>query len=59
MELGGSDPTLGPSVSKVTHGVAPADRRTNSAVCFGPVATGRGKRRKPEERKEKASAKNF
>ena len=58
-ELGGSDPTFGPSVSKVTHGVAPAHRRTSSAVCFGPVATGGGKRREPEERKEKASAKNF
>jgi hypothetical protein len=30
-----------------------------SAERFGPVATGRGKRREPEERKEKASAKNF
>ena len=39
--------------------VAPAHRRTNSAECFGPVATWRGKRREPEERKEKASAKNF
>jgi len=55
----GATPLFGPSVSKVTHGVAPAHRRTNSAVCFGPVATGRGKRREPEERKEKASAKNF
>jgi hypothetical protein len=55
----GATPLFGPSVSKVTRGVAPAHRRTNSAVCFGPVATGRGKRREPEERKEKASAKNF
>jgi hypothetical protein len=55
----GATPPFGPSVSTVTRGVAPAHRRTNSAVCFGPVATGRGKRREPEERKEKASAKNF
>jgi hypothetical protein len=55
----GATPPFGPSVSKVTRGVAPAHRRTNSAVCFGPVATGTGKRREPEERKEKASAKNF
>jgi hypothetical protein len=39
--------------------VAPAHRRTNSAVCFGPVATGREKRKELEERKEKASAKDF
>jgi hypothetical protein len=31
----------------------------NSAECFGPVATGREKRRELEERKEKASAKGF
>jgi len=54
----GATPLFGPSVSKVTHGVAPAQRRnTCSAECFGPVATGRGKRRELEE--EKASAKGF
>jgi hypothetical protein len=31
----------------------------NSAECFGPVATGREKKRELEERKEKASAKGF
>ena len=41
----GATPLFGPSVPKVTHEVAPAHRRTNSAACFGPVATGRGKRR--------------
>ncbi len=30
-----------------------------SAECFGPVATGREKRRELEEKKEKASAKGF
>ncbi len=51
----GATPLFGPSVSKVTHGVAPAHRRTNSAVCFGPVATGRGKEKgtRREEGKSK------
>ncbi len=39
----GATPLFVPSVSKVTHGVAPAQRRRYSAACFGPVATGRGK----------------
>jgi hypothetical protein len=30
-----------------------------SAERFGPVATGRGKRKEPAEKKEKASAKGF
>jgi hypothetical protein len=55
----GATPLFGHSLPKVTRGVAPAHRRTNSAACFGPVDTGRGKRMEPEERKEKASAKNF
>jgi len=49
----GATPLFGPSVSKVTRGVAPAHRRTNSAECFDPVANGRGKRRELEDRKEK------
>ena len=55
----GATPLFGPSLPKVTRGVAPAPRRTNSAACFGPVAIGREKRKELEERKEKASAKDF
>jgi hypothetical protein len=55
----GATPLFGPSVSKVTRGVAPAHRRTNSAVCFGPVATGRGKRREPEEREGESECQEF
>ena len=48
----GATPLFGPSVSKVNRGVAPAHRRTNSAACFGPVATAREKRRELEEGEE-------
>jgi hypothetical protein len=30
-----------------------------NAECFGPVATGEGKRKQLEEKKEKTSAKEF
>jgi hypothetical protein len=40
-------------------GSLPPTGTENSAECFGPVATGREKRRELEERKEKASAKGF
>src|SRR6266478_2376624 len=52
----GATPLFGPSVSKVTHGSLPPIGATCSAECFGPLATGREKRRELEERKEKASA---
>ena len=55
----GATPLFGPSVSKVNRGVAPPIGAAYSAEYFGPVATGRGKRRELEERKEKASAKDF
>ena len=55
----GATPLFGPSVSKVTHGSLPPIGAADSAACFGPVATGRGKRKELEERKEKASAKGF
>jgi len=40
-------------------GSLPPSGAENSAACFGPVATGREKRRELEEKKEKASAKGF
>jgi len=57
--LGGSDPTFGPAVSKVTHGSLPPLGARYSAERFGPVATGRGKRKELEEKKEKTNAKGF
>ena len=53
----GATPLFGPSVSKVTHGVAPAHRRSKHRRVFGPVARGREKRRELEEKEEEASAK--
>jgi hypothetical protein len=43
----GATPLFGPAVPKVTREVAPASPigAKYSAKCFGPVATGRGKRR--------------
>src|SRR2546427_6069144 len=38
-------PLFGPSVSKVTRGSLPPSGAADSAACFGPVATGRGKRK--------------
>jgi hypothetical protein len=35
------------------------DAAKKSDACFGPVATGREKRKELEERKEKASVKEF
>ena len=55
----GATPLFGPSVSKVTHGVAPAHRRSIHRRVFGPVAAGREKRRELEEKKEEASAKGI
>jgi hypothetical protein len=41
----GATPLFGPSLPKVTRGVAPAPRRTNSAACFGPSPQGEKKER--------------
>lgn len=43
----GATPLFGPSVSKVTHGVAPAQRRSNQRRVFWP--------RRHREKKEKGT----
>jgi len=40
-------------------GSLPPIGAAGSAECFGPVATGREKRRELEKKREKASAKRF
>jgi len=58
--LGGSDPTFRPFVAESDPlGSLPPIGAAYSAECFGPVATGRGKRKELEEKKEKANAKGF
>ena len=55
----GATPLFGPAVSKVTHGVAPAQRGNIQRRVFWPRRQGEEKRRELEERKEKASAKKL
>ena len=48
----GATPLFGPSVPKVPVRSLPPIGATYSAACFGPVATGRGKRTELEEEGE-------
>jgi hypothetical protein len=55
----GATPLLGPSVSKVTRGVAPAHRRRVQRRAFWPRRHRERKKKELEQKKEKASAKGF